>query len=218
MAYKHFEAIEKHAALLGVLTAVMVSIGGLAEITPLFMEAHAVKAPAHVKPYDPLRLAGRDIYVREGCYLCHSQMIRALRAETERYGHYSVAEESVYDRPFQWGSKRTGPDLARVGGKYSDQWHELHLISPRQVVPQSNMPGYPWLVKAKLDASDIQARMRGLRKLGDPYTDADIDGAPAALEGKSEMDALVAYLQGLGIKNEPQVAAGAKPASDGGAP
>jgi len=218
MAYKHFEAIEKHAALLGVLTAVMVSIGGLAEITPLFMEAHAVKAPAHVKPYDPLRLAGRDIYVREGCYLCHSQMIRALRAETERYGHYSVAEESVYDRPFQWGSKRTGPDLARVGGKYSDQWHEVHLMNPRQVVPQSNMPGYPWLAKAKLDASDIQARMRGLRKLGDPYTDADIDSAPAALEGKTEMDALVAYLQGLGIKNEPQVAAGGKPASDGGEP
>ncbi|AHX13104.1 peptidase S41 [Dyella jiangningensis] len=218
MAYKHFEAIEKHAALLGVLTAVMVSIGGLAEITPLFMEAHAVKAPAHVKPYDPLRLAGRDIYVREGCYLCHSQMIRALRAETERYGHYSVAEESVYDRPFQWGSKRTGPDLARVGGKYSDQWHDVHLMNPRQVVPQSNMPGYPWLAKAKLDASDIQARMRGLRKLGDPYTDADIDSAPAALEGKTEMDALVAYLQGLGIKNEPQVAAGGKPASDGGEP
>lgn len=218
MAYKHFEAIEKHAALLGVLTAVMVSIGGLAEITPLFMEAHAVKAPAHVKPYDPLRLAGRDIYVREGCYLCHSQMIRALRAETERYGHYSVAEESVYDRPFQWGSKRTGPDLARVGGKYSDQWHDVHLMNPRQVVPQSNMPGYPWLAKAKLDASDIQARMRGLRKLGDPYTDADIDSAPAALEGKTEMDALVAYLQGLGVKNEPQVADGGKPASDGGEP
>ncbi|WP_201313421.1 cytochrome-c oxidase, cbb3-type subunit II [Dyella sp. EPa41] len=218
MAYKHFEAIEKHAALLGVLTAVMVSIGGLAEITPLFMEAHAVKAPAHVKPYDPLRLAGRDIYVREGCYLCHSQMIRALRAETERYGHYSVAEESVYDRPFQWGSKRTGPDLARVGGKYSDQWHELHLMDPRQLVPQSNMPGYPWLAKAKLDANDIQARMRGLRKLGDPYTDADIDSAPTALEGKTEMDALVAYLQGLGIKNEPQAAAGGKPASDGGEP
>jgi len=218
MAYKHFEAIEKHAALLGVLTAVMVSIGGLAEITPLFMEAHAVKAPAHVKPYDPLRLAGRDIYVREGCYLCHSQMIRALRAETERYGHYSVAEESVYDRPFQWGSKRTGPDLARVGGKYSDQWHELHLMNPRQLVPQSNMPDYPWLAKTKLDANDIQTRMRGLRKLGDPYTDADIDSAPAALEGKTEMDALVAYLQGLGIKNEPQAAAGGKPASDGGEP
>jgi cytochrome c oxidase cbb3-type subunit 2 len=220
MAYRHFEAIEKHAALLGILTAVMVSIGGLAEITPLFMEAHTVKAPPDVKPYDPLRLAGRDIYVREGCYLCHSQMIRALRAETERYGHYSIAEESVYDRPFQWGSKRTGPDLARVGGTYSDHWHELHLMNPRQVVPQSNMPGYPWLAQARLDASDIQARMRGLRKLGDPYTDADIAGAPDALKDKTEMDALIAYLQGLGVKNEPTggVAAASSPATDGGEP
>lgn len=220
MSYKQFEAIEKHAGLLGILTAVMVSIGGLAEITPLFMEAHAVKAPATVKPYDPVRLAGRDIYVREGCYLCHSQMIRALRAETERYGHYSIAEESVYDRPFQWGSKRTGPDLARVGGKYSDLWHELHLMNPRQVVPESNMPGYPWLTKTKLDASDIQARMRGLRKLGDPYTDADIASVPEAVKDKTEMQALIAYLQGLGIKNEP-VAAGtgaSAPASDGGEP
>ncbi len=220
MAYRHFEAIEKHAGLLGILTAIMVSIGGLAEITPLFMEAHSVKAPANVKPYDPLRLAGRDIYVREGCYLCHSQMIRALRAETQRYGHYSIAEESVYDRPFQWGSKRTGPDLARVGGKYSDQWHQLHLMDPRKVVPQSNMPGYPWLVETKLDAADIQARMRGLRKLGDPYSDADIAGAPDAVKDKTEMDALIAYLQGLGIKNEPAAAtAGANaPASDGGEP
>ena len=218
MAYRHFEAIEKHAALLGILTAVMVSIGGLAEITPLFMEAHTVKAPSGVQPYDPLRLAGRDVYVREGCYLCHSQMIRALRAETERYGHYSTAEESVYDRPFQWGSKRTGPDLARVGGKYSDQWHSLHLTDPRKVVPQSNMPGYPWLIEAKLDAADIQARMRGLRKLGDPYTDADIASAPDAVKDKTEMDALIAYLQGLGIKNEPTAATadGATPASDGG--
>ncbi|ODV12628.1 MAG: cytochrome-c oxidase, cbb3-type subunit II [Rhodanobacter sp. SCN 68-63] len=176
MAYKHFEAIEKHAGLLGVLIAIMVSIGGLAEITPLFMEAHAVKAPPGVKPYDALRLAGKDIYVREGCYLCHSQMIRALRAETQRYGHFSEAEESVYDRPFQWGSKRTGPDLARVGGKYSDQWQRLHLMNPRQLVPVSNMPG-------------------------------DIAAAPAALDGKTEMDALIAYLQGLGIRNEPVAAA-----------
>ena len=204
MAYRHFEAIEKHAALLGVLTAVMVSIGGLAEITPLFMEAHAVKAPAGVAPYDPLRLIGRDVYVREGCYLCHSQMIRALRAETERYGHYSVAEESVYDRPFQWGSKRTGPDLARVGGKYSDQWHRLHLMHPRQVVPQSNMPDYPWLARNAIDGADVQARMRTLRRLGDPYTDAQIAAAPAAVAGKTEMDALVAYLPGLGVKNEPR--------------
>ncbi|RDI97372.1 cytochrome-c oxidase, cbb3-type subunit II [Dyella solisilvae] len=220
MSYKQFEAIEKHAALLGILTAVMVSLGGLAEITPLFMEAHAVKAPANVKPYDALRLAGRDIYVREGCYLCHSQMIRALAAETQRYGHYSVAEESVYDRPFQWGSKRTGPDLARVGGKYSDRWHEMHLIDPRQVVPQSNMPGYPWLTQAKIDGADIQARMRGLRKLGDPYTDADIASAPDAVKDKTEMQALIAYLQGLGIKNEPAGGLGGStgPANDGGEP
>ena len=215
MAYKHFEAIEKHAGLLGILIAIMVSIGGLAEITPLFMEAHAVKAPPGVKPYDPLRLAGRDIYVREGCYLCHSQMIRALRAETQRYGHYSTAEESVYDRPFQWGSKRTGPDLARVGGKYSDQWQRMHLMNPRALVPASNMPGFPWLAKATLDPSDIQARMRVLRELGDPYTDADIAATPAAVAGKTEMDALIAYLQGLGIKNEPQPPA---PAKAGGAP
>jgi len=169
-----------------------------------------------VHPYDPLRLAGKDVYVREGCYLCHSQMIRALRFETERYGHFSTAAESVYDRPFQWGSKRTGPDLARVGGKYSDDWQRMHLLDPRQVVPQSNMPGYPWLAAKKLDAADVQARMRTLRKLGDPYSDADIAGAPAAVEGKTEMDALIAYLQGLGIKNEPDPAAA--PASTGGAP
>ena len=217
MAYKHFEAIEKHAGLLGILIAIFVSIGGLAEITPLFMQAHAVKAPPGVNPYDPLRLAGRDIYVREGCYVCHSQMIRALRAETERYGHYSIAVESVYDRPFQWGSKRTGPDLARVGGKYSDQWQVLHLMNPRQVSPVSNMPGYPWLATAKIDGADMQARMRGLRRLGDPYSDADIAAAPAAVKDKTEMDALVAYLQGLGVKNEPtsmkdvQTSAGSKP-------
>ena len=187
----------------GIFTAIMVSFGGLAEITPLFMEAHTVKAPPGVKPYDPLRLAGRDVYVREGCYLCHSQMIRALRFETQRYGHFSTAEESVYDRPFQWGSKRTGPDLARVGGKYSDQWQRMHLLNPRSVVPQSNMPGYPWLEHNTIDGADIQARMRVLRKLGDPYSDADIAGAPAAVKGKTEMDALIAYLQGLGIDNEP---------------
>jgi cytochrome c oxidase cbb3-type subunit 2 len=217
MAYKHFELIEKNAALLGILTAIMVSIGGLAEITPLFMEAHAVKAPLGVKPYDPLRLAGKDVYVREGCYLCHSQMIRALRAETQRYGHFSTAEESVYDRPFQWGSKRTGPDLARVGGKYTDQWQRLHLEDPRQVVPESNMPRYNWLENNKINAEDIQARMRVLRKLGDPYTDADIAGAKQALAGKTEMDALIAYLQGLGIQNEPanQVPV---PAGHGGMP
>jgi len=205
--YKYFGAIEQNAVLLGVLTLVMVSLGGLSEITPLFVEAHSLHAPPGVKPYDPLRLAGRDIYVREGCYLCHSQMIRALRAETQRYGRYSTADESVYDRPFQWGSKRTGPDLSRVGGKYSEKWQRLHLLDPRAFVPESNMPAYPWLEHAALDASDISARMRALRTLGDPYTDADIAGAAKAVADKSELDALVAYLQGLGIANEPQPAA-----------
>lgn len=197
--YKYFEAIEKRALLLGVFTAIMVSLGGLAEITPIFMAAHAVKPTLGLKPYDPLRLAGKDIYVREGCYLCHTQMIRALRAETQRYGHYSISSESVYDRPHQWGSKRTGPDLARVGGKYSDEWQRLHLMDPRAVVQASNMPAYPWLADEKLDAADIGARMRALRRLGDPYTEADIAAAPAALEGKTALDALVAYLQGLGV-------------------
>jgi cytochrome c oxidase cbb3-type subunit 2 len=217
MAYRHFELIEKNAGLLGILIAIMVSIGGLAEITPLFMAAHSVKAPLGVKPYDPLRLIGKDVYVREGCYLCHSQMIRALRAETQRYGHYSTAEESVYDRPFQWGSKRTGPDLARVGGKYSDNWQRMHLEDPRQLVPESNMPGYPWLDSNKIDADDVAARMRTLRRLGDPYTDADIAGAKDAVAGKTEMDALVAYLQGLGIRNE-SAATVPVPANHGGTP
>ncbi|MGE0801706.1 MAG: cytochrome-c oxidase, cbb3-type subunit II [Lautropia sp.] len=206
--YRHFEQIEKHAGLLAVLIAFMVSLGGLSEITPLFANAHEVKPAPGVKPYDPLRLAGKDIYVREGCYLCHSQMIRAQRFETERYGPHSVAGESVYDRPFQWGSKRTGPDLARVGGKYSDAWHRLHLEAPRRVVPESNMPGYPWLLAERIDADDIAARMRVLRRLGDPYTDEDIAGAAAALAGKSAMDALVAYLQGLGVSAAPVAAAG----------
>lgn len=196
--YKYFEAIEKRAGLLGFLTAIMVSLGGLSEITPLFMHAATVQPPEHVKPYDPLRLAGKDLYVREGCYLCHTQMIRALRAETERYGHYSVAEESVYDRPHQWGSKRTGPDLARVGGKYSDEWQRLHLLDPRKVVPESNMPAYPWLEHESIDAGTIQARMRTLRRMGDAYTDEDIEAVPAALEGRTALDAMVAYLQGLG--------------------
>ncbi|MGN6706701.1 MAG: cytochrome-c oxidase, cbb3-type subunit II [Rhodanobacter sp.] len=215
MAYKHFEAIEKHAGLLGIGIAIMVSLGGLAEITPLFMEAHSVKAPPGVHPYEPLRLIGKDVYVREGCYLCHSQMIRALRFETERYGHFSTAAESVYDRPFQWGSKRTGPDLARVGGKYSDEWQRLHLMDPRQVVPQSNMPAYPWLAHNTISAEDVQARMRTLRKLGDPYTDAQIAAAPEAVKGKTEMDALIAYLQGLGIANEPAPSANKPTATDG---
>jgi cytochrome c oxidase cbb3-type subunit 2 len=196
--YAHFEAIEKHAGLLGVLIAVMVALGGLAEITPLFMKAHEVEPAPGVVPYEPLRLAGRDVYVREGCYLCHSQMIRTLRFETQRYGDYSVAGEFVYDRPFQWGSKRTGPDLARIGGKYSDEWQRLHLVSPRAVVPESNMPNYRWLADAGIDAADVEARMRVLKMLGEPYSDAEIEGAPAALAGRTELDALVAYLQGLG--------------------
>ena len=199
--YKYIEAIEKHAGLLGICIAIMVSIGGLAEITPLFMKAHSQEAPAGVKPYDALRLAGRDIYVREGCYLCHSQMIRAQRFEVQRYGEHSVASESVYDRPHQWGSKRTGPDLARIGGKYSDEWQRMHLLAPRKLVPESNMPNYPWLLGAEIDGGDIQARMRGLRRLGDPYTDADIADAAAAVQGKTELDAIVAYLQGLGTLN-----------------
>lgn len=196
--YKYFEAIEKHAGLLGICIAIMVSLGGLAEITPLFMEAQKVRAPAGVEPYDPVRLAGKDIYVREGCYACHTKMVRALRAETQRYGHHSVAVESVYDRPHQWGSKRTGPDLARVGGKYSDEWQRLHLIDPRAVVAESNMPAYPWLENEPVDGADIQARMRVLRRLGDPYSDEDIAAAPDAVKGVTALDALVAYLQGLG--------------------
>lgn len=213
--YKYFEAVEKHAGLLGILIGIMVSLGGLAEITPLFVAAHSVKAPAGTAPYDPLRLAGKDVYVREGCYLCHSQMIRALRAETQRYGHYSIASESVYDRPFQWGSKRTGPDLARIGDKYSDIWHRLHLMNPRKVAPESNMPAYPWLATEKVDAKDIAHRMRVLRMLGDPYSDADIASAAAALDGKTDMDALIAYLQGLG--KMPASADPGAPAGDGGA-
>lgn len=200
-SFKYFEAIEKRAGLLGILIAVMVSLGGLAEITPLFVAAHTVKPAAGVKPYDALRLMGRDVYVREGCYLCHSQMIRALRFETERYGKYSTADESVYDRPFQWGSKRTGPDLARVGGKYTDEWHRLHIMDPRQVVPESNMPAYPWLAERKIDGADTAARMRVLRMLGDPYTNEDIASAPKAVAGATELDALMAYLQGLGTAN-----------------
>lgn len=207
--YRYFEAIEKNGVMLAVLTAVMISIGGLAEITPLFMHAHAVTPPEGVKPYDALRLAGRDIYVREGCYTCHTQMIRTLRAEAERYGAPSTADESVFDRPHQWGSKRTGPDLARVGGKYSDAWQRLHLANPRKVEPASNMPGYPWLVSEPINASDVTQRMRALRKLGDPYSDDDIAGAAGALDGKTSMDALVAYLQGLGVANEPTRAAAA---------
>ena len=192
------EKLEKNIGLMAVLVAVAVSIGGLAEIVPLMFQAEAVKPLEGVKPYPALELAGRDVYIREGCYNCHSQMVRTLRFETERYGHYSLAGESVYDRPFQWGSKRTGPDLARVGGRYSDDWHRVHLINPRDVVPESNMPAFPWLEKNQLDGGSVQSHMRALKRLGDPYSDADIAGAPAAVDGKTELDALVAYLQGLG--------------------
>ena len=193
------EKIEKNVGLLAVFIAVAVSFGGLAEIVPLMYQAEAVQPLPGVKPYPALELAGRDVYVREGCYNCHSQMVRTLRFETERYGHYSLAGESVYDRPFQWGSKRTGPDLARVGGRYSDAWHRVHLNDPRDVVPESNMPSFPWLSKNRVDGDAVQSHMRALKRLGDPYTDAEIAAAPAAVDGKTEMDAVVAYLQGLGL-------------------
>ena len=192
------EKIEKNVGLLAVLIAVAVSFGGLAEIVPLMYQAEAVQPLPGVKPYPALELAGRDVYIREGCYNCHSQMVRTLRFETERYGHYSLAGESVYARPFQWGSKRTGPDLARVGGRYSDAWHRVHLNNPRDVVPESNMPSFPWLSKNTLDGDTVQSHMRALKRLGDPYSDAEIAAAPAAVDGKTEMDAVVAYLQGLG--------------------
>ncbi len=204
LRYRHIEKIEKKAWLLGIFIAVMVSLGGLAEIVPLFVEANRVQPADHVEPYEPLELAGRDIYVREGCFHCHSQMIRQLDFETQRYGAFSMASESVYDRPFQWGSKRTGPDLARVGGKYSDAWQRQHLLDPQSLVPDSNMPGYPWLAEKQVDGEDIQQRMRTLRFLGDPYTDEQIANAPEAVSGRSELDALVAYLQGLGTQRPPQ--------------
>jgi cytochrome c oxidase cbb3-type subunit 2 len=197
MASGH-DKVETNVGLLIVLTVLVVAVGGLVEIVPLFFQKSTTEAVAGLKPYPALELEGRDIYIRESCMVCHSQMIRPFRAETERYGHYSVAGEFVYDRPFQWGSKRTGPDLHRVGGRYSDEWHRAHLINPRDVVPESIMPGYPWLAKNKLDGSRIQKKMRVLRTLGHPYTDEDIKNAPAALEGKTEMDALIAHLQGLG--------------------
>lgn len=192
------EKVEKNVGLLAVLIAVVVSFGGLAEIVPLMYQAEAIEPLPGVKPYPPLELAGRDVYVREGCYNCHSQMVRTLRFETERYGHYSLAGESVYDRPFQWGSKRTGPDLARVGGRYSDDWHRVHLINPRDVVPESNMPSFPWLAEREIDGAQVAERMRALKALGDPYTDGQIAQAAADVAGKTELDAVVAYLQGLG--------------------
>jgi len=192
------ETVEKRIGLMGVLIAVAISFGGLAQIVPLYFQGVSNQPAPGIKPYEALRLAGRDVYVREGCYNCHSQMIRPFQSETERYGPYSLAGESVYDHPFQFGSKRTGPDLARVGARYSDDWHRVHLANPRNVVPESNMPGYPWLAKATVDGGLVARKMGVLRMEGVPYTDADIAGAAAAVEGKTELDALIAYLQGLG--------------------
>ena len=192
------QKIEKNTGLLIMFVLIVVSIGGLVEITPLYFMKSTTEPVTGLKPYSALELSGRDIYIREGCVSCHSQMIRPFRTETERYGHYSVAGEFVYDRPFLWGSKRTGPDLARVGGRYSDDWHRIHLFNPRDVVPESIMPSYPWLESTLLDSSDIVAKMSSLRFLGHPYTDEEINTAAAQLEGKTEIDALVAYLQNLG--------------------
>jgi cytochrome c oxidase cbb3-type subunit 2 len=192
------EFIEKNMGWLIVLVILVVSVGGLVEIVPLFFQRSTTEPVSGLKPYSPLQLTGRDIYIREGCNNCHSQMIRPFRAETERYGHYSVAGEFVYDHPFLWGSKRTGPDLARVGGRYSDEWHQLHLNQPRDVVPESNMPGYPWLAQAPADAALIEAKMKALRMVGVPYSDEQIGKAREELQGKTESDALIAYLQGLG--------------------
>jgi cytochrome c oxidase cbb3-type subunit 2 len=199
MSFTH-ERIEKNPWLLIGLVLAVISFGGLVEIVPLFFQKSTTEPVAGLKPYSALRLAGRDIYIREGCYNCHSQMIRPFRAETERYGHYSVAGEFVYDHPFQWGSKRTGPDLARVGARYSDEWHRTHLDNPRDVVPESNMPGYPWLATARLDPQAIVPKLRAMQRLGVPYSEDDVKNGPAELDGKTEQDALVAYLQGLGTQ------------------
>ncbi len=197
MALQHTQ-IEKNIGLMMFLIILMISIGGIVQIIPLFFMESTTEPVEGLKPYSALQLSGRDIYVSEGCYLCHSQMIRPFRAEVERYGHYSLAGEFVYDRPFQWGSKRTGPDLHRVGGRYSDEWHRVHLNNPRDVVPESIMPGYPWFATTMLDASKIKTKMEVLRTLGAPYTDDEIEKAPAAIEGKTQMDAVIAYLQVLG--------------------
>ena len=194
---KH-DAIERNLGLLAVLTALVISVAGLVEIVPLYFATETTTPAPGVVPYTAAELEGRDIYVREGCYNCHSQMVRPLLSETERYGHYSVAGESVYDHPFQFGSKRTGPDLARVGGRYTDEWHRIHLVNPRDVVPESNMPGFPWLNSNVVDESLTPSKMKALRFAGVPYTDEDVAGASEAVKGKTEMDVLVAYLQLLG--------------------
>ncbi len=194
---KH-DLIEKNLGVMIVLVAIVISFGGLAEIPPLFFIQGNTQPVAGLTPLKPLELAGRDIYIREGCHVCHTQMVRPFRSETERYGHYTVAGEQVYEHPFLWGSKRTGPDLARVGGRYSDDWHRAHLYNPRDVVPESNMPAFTWLFDNEVDASQIQAKMRALRTVGVPYSDAEIEAAPQALQSRSEADAMVAYLQQLG--------------------
>lgn len=193
------EKIEKNVTLLIVFTILVVAVGGLVEIVPLFFQRSTTEPVAGLTPYSALRLEGRDVYIREGCYNCHSQMIRPFRAETERYGHYSVAGEYVYDHPFQWGSKRTGPDLARVGGRYSDEWHYQHLMQPRDLVPESNMPAYPWLATNRIDESGTAAKLKALRRIGVPYTDEQIASAADEVRGKTEMEAMIAYLQGMGI-------------------
>ena len=193
------EIVEKKLGLLTVLIVLVISVGGLVEIVPLMVSAAAKQGAVHITPRTALQQEGFDVYVREGCYLCHSQQIRPFRSETERYGPYSLAAESQYDHPFQFGSKRTGPDLARVGGRYSDDWHRAHLHNPRDVVPESNMPGFPWLAKNGIDGQLTQRKLKVLRMLGTPYTDADIAGAPAAVKDKTELDALIAYLQSLGL-------------------
>jgi cytochrome c oxidase cbb3-type subunit II len=196
------DIVERRVGVLAVLIVLVISVGGLVEIVPLYFSGQVAQPAPGVKPYAPLALEGRDIYIREGCYNCHSQMIRPLRAETERYGHYSVSGESVYDHPFLFGSKRTGPDLARVGGRYSDEWHRTHLNNPRDVVPESNMPAYPWLARNQVDASLTPAKMRALRRVGVPYTDAEIAAASTAVSGATEQQALIAYLQGLGLASQ----------------
>ena len=197
MSFSH-ASIEKNVGLMMVLILILVSFGGLVEIVPLFFQKSTTEPVAGLKPYTPLQLTGRDVYIREGCYNCHSQMVRPFRAEALRYGQLSVAGEFVYDHPFQWGSKRTGPDLHRVGGKYNDEWHRIHLNNPRDLVPESNMPAYPWLAEAQVDAQDMAPRMRALRRVGVPYSDDEIAKAAEAVKGQTELDALVAYLQVLG--------------------
>jgi cytochrome c oxidase cbb3-type subunit II len=205
------EIVEKKVGLMGALIALVISVGGLVEIVPLYAQQSVIEPSPGIKPYSPLALEGRDVYVREGCYNCHSQMVRPLPAETERYGHYSLAGEAVYDHPFQFGSKRTGPDLARVGGRYTDEWHRVHLSAPRDVVPESNMPGFPWLAKDELDGSTTVRKMQALRAIGVPYSDEDIAKAAQAVDGHTEMDAVIAYLQTLKFHGDSTAASKGQP-------